>query len=121
MIGCCFVVVPDIPGPQKALSTVLCEEFKLRTDKCKPSLVLPMTIGHFKTPSIRDLGQSDPYFHSGSVGTIEAVLEHYSKLSQMARLGKVRNVSPELLKIYLDSDDIADVVAFLRALNEDYQ
>lgn len=112
---------PDIPGPQKALRAVLCEEFKVTTDKCTPSLLLPMTIGYFKTPSIRDLGQSDPYFHSGSVGTIEAVLEHYSKMAQMARLGKVRNASPELMKIYLNSDDIADVVAFLRALNEDYQ
>jgi cytochrome c peroxidase len=69
---------------------------------------------------VRDLGQSNPYFHSGAFNTIEDALHFYLKASKLARGGKLRNGSPEIAGIHLAPADIAPLAAFLRSLNEDY-
>jgi cytochrome c peroxidase len=33
----------------------------------------------FKTPTLRDVALSAPYFHDGSVGTLIEVINHYDK------------------------------------------
>src|SRR5690606_23967328 len=112
---------PDIPKPQAALAEILCGPGgPAAGTSCRPEDVLPLTIAYFKTPSIRDLGQSAPYFHSGAFWTIQEVLEFYRETSDLARAGLVRNASPELAGIRLDDEDAADLAAFLRSLNEDY-
>jgi hypothetical protein len=85
-----------------------------------PEEVLPYTIARFKTPTLRDLGQSYPYLHTGRMDSIEDVLRFYQKFSAMARLGEVRNADPELLKVNLQASSIAPLAAFLRSLDEDY-
>ena len=112
---------PDLPKPQAALTRILCEQLGAAAKGCVPARLLPLTVGYFKTPSIRDLGQSYPYMHSGALGSIEDVLRHYVTTSTLARAGKVRNASPELAGIRLDASDVTPLAAFLRALNEDYQ
>jgi cytochrome c peroxidase len=79
-----------------------------------------MTVAFFKTPSIKDLGQSAPYLHSGSLDTVEQVLKLYTATSGMARAGRLRNASPELSNVYIDQSDIAPLEAFLASLNQDY-
>jgi len=111
---------PDMPKPQAALAQILCEPSGAGTPSCTPEDVLPRTIATFKTPSIRDLGQSNPYFHSGGMDTIEDVLRFYVTTSNLARAGEVRNASPELSEVRIDVTDIAPLAAFLRSLNEDY-
>ncbi len=112
---------PDVPKPQAALTQILCESPRRSKDECTPAAVLPLTIARFKTPSIRDLGQSNPYFHSGALDSVEDVLRFYVTTSSLARAGKVRNGAPELSGVQIDATDIAPLAAFLRALNEDYQ
>ncbi|MBI3769192.1 MAG: hypothetical protein HY271_11995 [Deltaproteobacteria bacterium] len=112
---------PDVPKPQRALTRILCEQFGRAAKNCTQATVLPLTVAYFKTPSIRDLGQSNPYFHSGAMDTIEDVLRFYVATSDLARAGKLRNGSPELSGVRIDADDVAPLAAFLRALNEDYQ
>jgi cytochrome c peroxidase len=112
---------PDIPNPQTALTQILCTEFNVSGGGCTPDAVLPMAIAFFKTPSIRDPGQSSPYMHNGSLNAISDVLNFYGQVSSMARAGQLRNASPELSKVSLDANDIAPLAAFLNALNEDYQ
>jgi cytochrome c peroxidase len=106
---------PDMPKPQSALSQMLCGD-----KPCEPQTVLPLTIALFKTASVRDLGQSNPYFHSGAVDTIEDALHFYMITSRLARAGKLRNGSPEIAGIHLAATDVAPLAAFLRSLNEDY-
>jgi len=106
---------PDLPKPQQALTQIL------RGDRpCDPQAILPRTVALFKTASVRDLGQSNPYFHSGSADTIEDALHFYVTASRLARDGKLRNGSPEVAGIHLSETDIAALAAFLRSLNEDY-
>lgn len=106
---------PDLPKPQKALAQIICGD-----KPCDPETVLPSTVALFKTASVRDLGQSNPYFHSGSADTIEAVLRCYVRTSGLARAGKLRNASSEMAGIHLRPNDLAPLAAFLRSLNEDY-
>ncbi|MDH5327539.1 MAG: tryptophan tryptophylquinone biosynthesis enzyme MauG [Gammaproteobacteria bacterium] len=70
-----------------------------------------MTRGAFKTPPLRNIAQSAPYFHDGSAATLEAVVDHY------ANGGVVQsNLSPNFIQANLDAKDKKDLVAFLKAL-----
>jgi cytochrome c peroxidase len=82
--------------------------------------VLPFTIGLFKTPTVRDLSSSEPYFHTGRMDTIEDVINFYENVSAKARGGLVRNGDPQLSGIFMDTNAVAPLAAFLRSLNEDY-
>jgi cytochrome c peroxidase len=109
---------PDFPVPQKALTRLLCDaRFGA---SCARDELLQSAIASFKTPIIRDLGHSNPYFHNGAAITIEDVLMHYDRASTLMRAGKLRNGARELKTIALDEADRRYVSAFLRSLNEDY-
>ncbi len=67
--------------------------------------------GAFKTPTLRDINRTAPYFHDGSARTLEEVVEHYA-------LGGVvkTNLSPNLKPIQITTQEKTDIVAFLHAL-----
>ena len=108
---------PDQPRPQDALRALLNGEEGRLSD----AQLLPRTIALFKTPSLRGLAFSGPFLHNGSKDTLEDVVRFYIKTSALARAGKLRNAAPELLGIRLGDDDVEPLVAFLNALNEDYE
>jgi cytochrome c peroxidase len=111
---------PDIPAPQEALDQILCPQFNLNDSNCANETLLPLTIAYFKTPPVRDLGQSNPYLHNGSMNTIADVINFYLTTSALARAGTLRAGSPEMSDVEIDQTDVAPIAAFLRALNEDY-
>lgn len=57
---------------------------------------LASTIAQFKTPVLRDLEDSAPYFHNGSAVTFNDVIEHYIAMSALARAGRIRNAPPRV-------------------------
>lgn len=110
----------SIPDPQAVLLETLCAAQGAEDDDCTAAAQLPLAIAVFKTPGLRDLGQSAPYMHDGRFDAIEDVLDHYVAFSNLARAGQVRNAAAELSGISIASADLAPVAAFLRSLNEDY-
>jgi cytochrome c peroxidase len=108
---------PDQPLAQAALRRLLNGETRPAPDE----VLLPRTIGMFKTPSLRGLVFSDPYLHTGAKNTLEDVIRFYRRMSGLARSGKMRNAAPELSGIFLQDEDVAPLAAFLRSLNEDYE
>jgi cytochrome c peroxidase len=106
---------PDLPAPQAAIAEALGVVGTPSAD------VLPRTIAAFKTPGLRDLGQSAPYFHTGRMATLADVVRFYAQFSEKARLGRVRNASPDVMRIFIGEDDVAPLLAFLDSLNEDYR
>lgn len=106
----------DDPEPQKIMSKLMCAQLS----SCRPEQVLPLTIARFRTPSLRDLGQSPPYLHTGQFATIEDVLKFYQNTSALARDGRLRNPDSAIGGISIDANDAAALAAFLRSLNEDY-
>jgi len=67
--------------------------------------------GSFKTPSLREVSRTAPYFHDGSAATLEAVVEHY------ARGGEAKAGASDIHALQLNAEEKADLVAFLRALS----
>ncbi|MGH9755596.1 MAG: cytochrome-c peroxidase, partial [Blastocatellia bacterium] len=82
-------------------------------------IFLRRMIATFKTPTLRNLAYTHPYFHNGSIQTLEETLEEIIRLSDMARAGRVRGGDEELAKIRIRRADTAPLVAFLNSLNED--
>ena len=71
--------------------------------------------GAFKTPTLRDITRTGPYFHDGSAKTLEEVIDHYSEG------GVVKdNLSPNMKKLELCISEKEDLLAFLQTLTSPY-
>jgi cytochrome c peroxidase len=70
--------------------------------------------GAFKTPTLRDIALTAPYFHDGSARTLEEVVAYYNR-------GGFANptLSKEIVPLHLSAAEQADLVEFLRALTGD--
>lgn len=68
--------------------------------------------GAFKTPTLRDIERTAPYFHDGSAATLAEVIDHYAR-------GGVTDtdLSPNMKPLTLSAQDKSDLVAFLKALS----
>lgn len=122
---------PDFPAPQAKLRAALCDEVPANVahrtpsraaagGRCSQSALLARAVAAFKTPGLRDLSHAGPYMHDGRFDTLAEVLELYRVNSDLARAGDLRNAAPDLKGIALTGSDADAVVAFLKALNEDY-
>jgi hypothetical protein len=109
---------PSYPKPQESLERLLCEA---RSDKCGKEGMLSASIARFKTPTLRDLGHSAPFFHNGSALNLEDALADYVMAGMLARQGALRNGAAELKEMSLHGRDIAPLAAFLESLDEDYE
>jgi cytochrome c peroxidase len=72
--------------------------------------------GAFKTPTLLDVSRSAPYFHDGSVATLEEAVD------QMLA-GGIPNPyldQTNLKPVRLTDAEKTDLLAFLRSLNVDY-
>lgn len=115
---------PDMPNPQANLASFVCAAGKNCTcatsADCLPDQGLASTLAQFKTPVLRDLLDSAPYFHNGTAATLDEVVRRYIQMSQLAINGQLRNPPPEFAKMSLTQDDVAALTAFLQSLTEDY-
>ena len=107
---------PDMPNPQSDLQKVVCAV----GNDCTVDQGLANTIAQFKTPTLRDLADSQPYLHNGSKLTFSDVINFYINVSQLARQGQLRNAPAEFQDMSLSQSDIDALVAFLNSLTEDY-
>ena len=71
--------------------------------------------GEFRVPSLRNVAETAPYMHNGSLATLEAVVRHYSEVDierlhgdDGARLVRPLRLSPQ---------EASDLVAFLKTLS----
>ncbi len=108
---------PAVPKSQEALRKMLARGRQGVSD----DRLLDESIALFKTPSLRILGQSDPYMHDGSRDSLGATLFFYREMFEATAKGLVRNPDPSMNGPALDSRDIRHLEAFLESLNEDYR
>jgi len=127
---------PDFPGPQATLYSILCRQEIEKTPRrrlrsrrrralaalflCNPQHLLDQSLAKFKTPGLRDLGHSAPYFHDGSSDDLEGVVRFYQDVSERTRAGEIRNPDAEIERVFLGEEDVEPLIRFLRSLNEDY-
>jgi cytochrome c peroxidase len=65
--------------------------------------------GAFKTPGLREVARTAPYFHDGSVKDLAGVMEHYRNPPPAA--------NSELVPLELDDRELSQLVAFLDSLS----
>lgn len=75
---------------------------------------LKLMRGAFKTPTLRDITQTAPYFHDGSASTLTEVIDHYEKGGVVKT-----NLSPNLKQLTLTQQEKKDLAAFLEALTSE--
>jgi len=67
-----------------------------------------------KTPTLRNVALTAPYFHDGSASDLQAVISHYNDNSHTA---SGRTPDPLLHPLELSQNDINDLIAYLESLN----
>jgi cytochrome c peroxidase len=72
--------------------------------------------GAFKTPTLRNVAQRDPYMHNGSFQSLEDIIDFYNEGG-----GAVAGKSPLLQPLALTVQEKRDLVAFLQALTGEVQ
>lgn len=72
--------------------------------------------GLFLTPSLRNVADTGPYMHDGSMRTLEEVVEWYDRGG-----GKSPNRDKRLKPLSLSPQEKKDLVAFMRSLTGDQQ
>jgi len=70
--------------------------------------------GAFKTPSLRHVARTPPYFHDGSKADLAAVMEHYVSPPDPRQQG-----NHELNPLSLTESEIQQLIAFLGTLTEE--
>ena len=71
--------------------------------------------GIFRVPSLRNVANSAPYMHNGSLPTLEAVINHYSTINTE----RLHADGEAILKpLNLSGQEVKDLVSFLQSLSE---
>ena len=68
--------------------------------------------GSFKTPSVRNLKMTAPYFHNGGTLTIEQVVRFYNRGGDFSD-DNIADLDPDIVVLDLSEDEISDLVDFL--------
>jgi cytochrome c peroxidase len=76
-------------------------------------------LGHFKTPTLRNVAATAPYMHAGQLATLADVMRHYSTLADAAAPADPGHVEALIRPLNLGEAEIADVVAFLESLTSE--
>lgn len=77
-------------------------------------VLLPRNWGEFRVPSLRNVSNTAPYMHNGSLKTLEDVIRHYSNID----LERLHTDGENILKpLDLNDQEIFDLVSFLETLD----
>ena len=74
------------------------------------------TNGAFKSPGLRNVELTGPYFHDGGQATLEQVVDFYARNGDFPQGG---NLGPGIGRIRLSAQDKSALVAFLKSLTDD--
>ena len=79
----------------------------------------PARVGHFAVPSLRNVAQTAPYMHDGSIATLEEVVEFYRRGGGRPLGVDRERVNSHVRAFEISDTEAADLVAFLRALTDE--
>ena len=74
--------------------------------------------GAFKTPGLRNVELTAPYFHNGGVATLRQVVEFYNRGGDFA-IENRRDLDPDIQPLGLSESEKDALVAFLESLTDD--
>lgn len=98
----------------------LIDPCKFQSYPCKP--VQPgervAVDGAFKTPTLRNVELTGPYFHNGGQSTLEQVVQFYDRGGDFHD-ENIANLDPDIEELNLSDQQKADLVAFLLSLTDE--
>jgi len=72
-------------------------------------------MGQFRTPTLLNIAETGPYYHTGLIKTLTDVVQHYNKGGDADGLfAGVKD--PKIRPLQLAEDEVSDLVAFLETL-----
>ena len=106
-----------VPNIDACTSSAISSEIQtlLKADVTVSCLKYDDTLeGQFRTPSLLNIAETAPYFHSGLAKTLEEVLVFYNEGGGVS--GFVGTKSPEIRPLGLSESEIQDLLEFLKSL-----
>ena len=70
-------------------------------------------LGAFKTPGLRNVELTGPYFHDGRAASLDEVIDHYNLLTAKAAIGHQEEI---LVPLNLTDKEKKQLIAFLNSL-----
>ncbi len=127
-IGIGFFIAPGRvdPGRHEGIKRVQANRYNLlgawsddaaRSTAISTRLVRPehRNFGEFKVPSLRNVADTAPYMHNGSLKSLLDVVRHYSDIDEERLHADGERI---LKRIGLSQGESADLVAFLKSLSD---
>jgi cytochrome c peroxidase len=74
--------------------------------------------GSFKTPGLRNIELTAPYFHNGGQLTLKQVVEFYNRGGDFNEQN-IKDLDPDIVNLGLSEDEQNALVAFLKSLTDD--
>jgi manganese oxidase len=74
--------------------------------------------GAFKTPTLRNVELTGPYFHNGGKSTLMQVIDHYDRGGDFG-IDNAANLAPAIIPLGLTEQEKIDLVSFLLSLTDD--
>ena len=74
--------------------------------------------GAFKTPQLRNVEFTAPYFHNGGTGTLREMIEFYNRGGDFSD-ENIADLDPDITQLGLTDEQIDQLVAFMRALTDE--
>ena len=74
--------------------------------------------GAFKTPGLRNVELTGPFFHNGGAGTLQQVVDFYNRGGNFPNQN-IANLDPDIEPLNLTGTEQASLVAFLQAMTDE--
>lgn len=113
---------PDLPHIQTDLRTIIAQSLpEFPISEMSDEEILPLTLGMSKTPTVRNLGHTGPYFRDGHAVNLSMVMSAYITVGMGSRRGVIAPVDPKVKNIHMHSPHAGFLIDFVKSLNEDYE
>ena len=110
--------VADAPGPAGGVGRVRADRRHPGQPERSAATERIAINGAFKTPTLRNVELTAPYFHDGSVLTLEQVVEFYNRGGNHFQ-NNLHDVDADIEPLGLTADERTQLVAFLKSLTDE--
>jgi hypothetical protein len=113
----------SIPARDEDLGRAVCDDLNHngvceRSEALQPQFQRAAVDGAFKTPGLRNVELTGPYFHNGGVATLRQVVQFYNRGGNFCRFN-VKDLDPAIEPLGLSALQERQLVAFLVSLTDE--
>ena len=111
-----------IPARDEDLGSAVCDDTNAN-GRCEPGETIRPEFhrvavdGAFKTPGLRNVALTGPYFHNGGMATLRQVVQFYNRGGNFCRFN-LRDMDPRITPLGLSAAQEEQLVAFLVSLTD---